>query len=299
MARNKPPYQPKPQTGATIVTTPVTPDTAAPESTEDQTLPSNPEAINEAGAPAIEHVDGQDNAADEAVDGESQEDTQELPPADGETAEGTTEEVVEEVPTSAPVAPPAMTSARIVEEPLKANDVELPKVDVPVITNEETDPRQAYLKKIEESGSTFDKNVLQSVKALYEALTPRRPITDQSGASAQDLFLRWVEAILSKPIEEARSAWNILLVFFDLYHGDKNSPSSYTSLSEYRAADFASGWNGQHERYVAYVSVIGLLRATRKVEGRKAAFKEFLIEKLGESVFTEDQRSKVKRIYAS
>lgn len=202
---------------------------------------------------------------------------------------------VEEKP-FVPEPKPAKTSVHIDEVPPSVIQDEPPPVVIPDTTTQRT-AQLDYLDKIATDGTELQKYALKAIQALDEAIRPRRPITPQSGAKAQFLFLKWMRHILGHSIDQAKPAWNVLLVYFDQHHGDNNTPDVYTSLSEYRACDFAAAWGSNQAEFELYSSLMSLLRATRKVSNRKAALKEINLAALTEAGLSAAEIATLQRIY--
>ena len=155
---------------------------------------------------------------------------------------------------------------------------------------------EAYLNKIRESGTPEQKRMLAAVETFAANMKPRVEIEATKGASYQVEFLDHLLWILKKDYETFRGAWNVLLVYFNLYHG-VNSARSYTALSEFSTTRFLFAWTKGIDKCNCYRNLITLLRATRNKDTRKHDIKTINIAFIGPNVLTEVEMNNLKQFY--
>ena len=160
----------------------------------------------------------------------------------------------------------------------------------------ELSEEEAYLNKIRESGTPEQKRMLAAVETFAANMKPRVEIEATKGASYQVEFLDHLLWILKKDYEVFRGAWNVLLVYFNLYHG-VNSARSYTALSEFSTTRFLFAWTKGVDKCNCYRNLITLLRATRNKDTRKHDIKTINIAFVGPNVLTEVEMNNLKQFY--
>lgn len=203
-----------------------------------------------------------------------------LPQESDPIVDGSLEKVMENVPT-APVAP-------IVVPPVAPAVVE----EIPTDKSEE----EQYLDKIRISGTVEQKRMLAAIETFVDRMKPRVEIEPSKGVVYQAEFLDHLLWLLKKDYESFRGGWNVLLIYFSLYHGI-NSARSYTALSEFSTTRFLFAWTKGLDKCNCYRNLITLLRATRHKETRKHDIKTINLEFIGPNVLTEVELNNLKQFY--
>lgn len=156
---------------------------------------------------------------------------------------------------------------------------------------------EAYLDNIRVKGTEVQKRMLAAVETFAERLRPKMEVDAIKGVEYQVEFLDHMLWVLGKEdYEEFRKGWNVLLVYFHLYHG-VNTASNYTALSEFSTTRFMHAWTKGELKANAYRNLITLLRATRDPETRKHSIMTIDLAKVGAELFGETELNNLKRFY--
>ena len=175
--------------------------------------------------------------------------------------------------------------AKVAEAPVKKS------------AKEEVSENLEYLEKVRVSGDPIQKIVLTSIEAFCETMKPRAPLSEEAAIAAERGLLDLVLLVLRKDYEEFRKGWSTLLVYFDAHHGDRPTANNYSALSEYSTSRYLDRWTDS-ERAEAYVNLVTLLRATRKLSTRKQDAKRVILDKIAPSILTERMLDNIKRFYS-
>lgn len=219
------------------------------------------------------------------------------------------EEVVEQEPvveTQEPVAevqdapepiPEPSVETPAAPAPVQAAPVEVaPVTEAPKVVTEVSEA-EAYLDNIRTKGTEVQKRMLAAIETFADRLRPKVEIDPVKGSGYQVEFLEHLLWLLGKEdFEEFRKGWNVLLVYFNLYHG-VNTASNYTALSEFSTTRFLHAWTKGEIKSNAYRRLITLLRATRDPATRKHSIMTIDLGKVGEDLFTEVELNNLKRFY--
>lgn len=157
---------------------------------------------------------------------------------------------------------------------------------------------EQYLDKVRLSGTEVQKRMLAAAETFNQHLTPRTPIEPAVGANRQYEFLNHLLWILNKEYDEFRLGWTVLLLYFATYHGNNNSPSKHSALSEFSTNRFLFAWTKGEDRCAAYKNLVTLLRATRHAGTRQHDIKTISLDKLGsQDVITEKMLANLRTFY--
>lgn len=220
----------------------------------------------------------------------------EMPQESDPIVDGSLEKLMETVTTAAPeVAPVVVVAAPEVAapviDPIVAADPAVAN-DAPSDKSEE----EVYLDKIRVSGTVEQKRMLAAVETFVGQMKPRVEIEPSKGVVYQAEFLEHLLWLLKKDYELFRSGWNVLLIYFSLYHG-VNSARSYTALSEFSTTRFLFAWTKGLDKCNCYRNLITLLRATRNKETRKHDIKTINLAFIGPNVLGENELNNLKQFY--
>ena len=252
--------------------------------------------------PAIENAE-----ALQAVETETASEVVETPPV--ETAEA--QEVIQP---SNPV--PVVQEPVVVPQPAVNLGADLPQESDPVVDGSlekamenvpiapavveeiptDKSEEEQYLDKIRISGTVEQKRMLAAIETFVDRMKPRVEIEPSKGVVYQAEFLDHLLWLLKKDYESFRGGWNVLLIYFSLYHGI-NSARSYTALSEFSTTRFLFAWTKGLDKCNCYRNLITLLRATRHKETRKHDIKTINLEFIGPNVLTEVELNNLKQFY--
>ena len=239
-------------------------------------------------------------------DGEVQIDAIEATATDVQDVQAPVAEVAHVVETPVEVIEPAPV-VEVPPEPVVAPTPVVEEVQpTPVITPAEPSVKSTqgaseevdYLDKIRLEGTPTQKRILAAVETFYGQMTPRAPLKPADVANFQHEFLQHLLWLLEKDYTEFRSAWNVLLVFFSVYHRDDNRPDNYSPLSEYSTTRYKFAWTKGEEKAVAYTNLITLLRATRNRMTRKHDIKTIDLAKVAPGVLSTDALNNLQQYYA-
>ena len=153
-----------------------------------------------------------------------------------------------------------------------------------------------FLAGVRLTGTPLQKNIIAALDLFCDRMAPRKPITEEAALRAQGDLLGWFDRVLNAPIGEFKQAWAVVLLYFKVNHGNANSPSSYTALSEYRSASFLDKWTDE-DRSIAFVDLMTLARATRVVETRKHDIKRIALDRVAPGFLDEEKLNKLKNFY--
>lgn len=207
--------------------------------------------------------------------------TAEMPQEADPVADGSLEKLMETVSTAAPV----VVAAPVVEVAAAA----------PASTSDKSE-EELYLDKVRESGTIEQKRMLAALETFVAQMKPRVEIEPSKGVIFQAEFLEHLLWLLKKDYEAFRGGWNVLLVYFSLYHG-VNSARSYTALSEFSTTRFLFAWTKGVDKCNCYRNLITLLRATRNKDTRKHDIKTINLAFVGPNVIGEDELNNLKQFY--
>lgn len=183
-------------------------------------------------------------------------------------------------------------------EPVPAPVVEAPKQPEPAQPAPQStgDADADFLAGVRLTGTPLQKSIIAALDLFCDRMAPRKPITEEAAIRAQGDLLGWFDRILNAPIGEFKQAWAVVLLYFKVNHGNANSPSSYTALSEYRSASFLDKW-ADEDRSIAFVDLMTLARATRVVETRKHDIKRIALDRVAPGFLDEEKLNKLKNFY--
>lgn len=187
------------------------------------------------------------------------------------------------------VKQPEPTPVPVVETP-KQPEVAQPAVQAT------GDSDADFLAGVRLTGTPLQKSIIDALDLFCDRMAPRKPITEEAAIRAQGDLLGWFERILNAPIGEFKQAWAVVLLYFKVNHGNSNSPSSYSALSEYRSASFLDKW-ADEDRSIAFVDLMTLARATRVVETRKHDIKRIALDRVAPGFLDEEKLNKLKNFY--
>ena len=230
--------------------------------------------------PAVEETQPTDLGVQDASDPVSQPAVNiaaEMPQVSDPIEDGSLVKVMEQATTAAPVV---QSAAPVVE------------VQTPSDKTEE----ELYLDKVRESGTDVQKRMLAAVETFASKMKPRVEIDPSKGVTFQVEFLDHMLWLLKKDYETFRSGWNVLLVYFGLYHG-VNSARNYTALSEFSTTRFLFAWTKGVDKCNCYRNLITLLRATRNKDTRKHDIKTINLAFIGPNVLGEEELNNLKQFY--
>lgn len=217
-------------------------------------------------------------------------------------AEAVAEEpVAEEVVIAEPVGEVTVqTEVPVVEvklpEPTPVPVVEKQPESVQPVVQTTGDSDADFLAGVRLTGTPLQKSIIGALDLFCDRMAPRKPITEEAAIRAQGDLLGWFERILNAPIGEFKQAWAVVLLYFKVNHGNSNSPSSYSALSEYRSASFLDKW-ADEDRSIAFVDLMTLARATRVVETRKHDIKRIALDRVAPGFLDEEKLNKLKNFY--
>lgn len=252
--------------------------------------------------PAQDPVQPPADAVDQPVTEVAQVDTPSIPDAAQAPADGApvTEKPTEPTPAIKPTAPAAPVKPTPQPAPLVKPQVAEAKPAPTQTDDADQDPslseEEAYLAKIATTGTPAQKRILEAVKIFVERTQPRKPMKRGEGMQAQSEFLDHLFWLLDSDPSEFQKGWATLLVFFKAYHGDTNSPRTYSALSEYRSCDFREDWQDV-ERMQAYTNLITLLRATRHKPTRSHDVKRVKLDMISPQFVTDHRLENLQRFY--
>lgn len=155
---------------------------------------------------------------------------------------------------------------------------------------------EQYVEDCRVNGTLEQKRILAAVETFCANIRPKAIITPANYIKQQYMFLEHLLWLLDHEYTKFRPAWNLLLVYFNLNHGNP-TPASYTALSEYSAHRYPNEWNRGEENFIAYGQLMVMLRLTRNPATRKHDLKRLSLDKLEKSVFTEHRLSNLRQFY--
>lgn len=215
------------------------------------------------------------------------------------------EQPVEEPQVEAPVEAPAVVEAPVetpapvevpVAKPAAKPVFETVQKKKQIDGTKQKSEEELYLDNIRENGTMEQKRILIAVEDFASRMVPKADINPAKGAGIQQEFLEHLLWALRKDYEIFRGCWNVLLVYFALYHG-VNSVRNYTALSEYSTMRFLFAWTKGADKCSTYGNLITLLRATRHKDTRKHDIKTISLDKIGVNVFGEKEINNLKQFY--
>ena len=256
------------EAAATVV--PNAPDASA-ESTEEVSTDANTAASDDPTVPVKEEQPVSQPAVNISAA---------MPQASDPIEDGSLEKAIEQAPV----------------DPTKAFVPPVQETQASAPVNSDKSEEELYLDKIRESGTIEQKRILAAVETFAEKMKPRVEIEPIKGAAIQVEFLDHLLWILKKDYETFRAAWNVLLVYFSLYHGTNNA-RNYTALSEFSTTRFLFAWTKGIDKCNCYRNLITLLRATRNKDTRKHDIKTINLAFVGPNVLGEDELNNLKQFY--
>lgn len=191
----------------------------------------------------------------------------------------------------APVPAQAPIATAIIPEETPAQPAEV-SADTRELSEEEK-----YLENIRAKGTVEQQRMLAAIETFCEQMRPKSQIEAEKGVKFQHEFLKHLLWIIGKDYETFRAGWNVLSIYFSVYHGS-NTAQSYSALSEFSTNRFLHAWTKGEDQSNAYKNLITLLRATRNKETRKHDIKTIDLAKVAPNVISEDGLSNLKKFYA-
>lgn len=237
---------------------------------------------------------------DDPVEDGTLEEAMEKAPVESAAEQSSSEEPGNEEPEVPAVPAVEEAKAPVVQEPVspaaQAPAQEPEQAAAPAADRKLTE-EEAYLDDIRVNGTVEQKRMLAAVETFAQQLKPKMAIDPEKGAKYQHEFLKHLLWILEKEYEAFRGGWNVLLVYFFVYHGT-NSVQSYTALSEFSTTRFMHSWTKGQDACNAYRNLITLLRATRKKETRKHDIKTINLQLIAPNVLSEKAINNLKQFYS-
>jgi len=190
----------------------------------------------------------------------------------------------------APIEVKPIVEAPIIEAP--AAVIFTPKSEDTQEPNEELE----YINKMRTEGTEIQKRILAAVESFAGQMQPRVAIIPTKGVSYQYEFLQHLLWLLEKNYEEFRGGWNLLLVYFSVFHG-KPTAANYSALSEFSTNRFLPFWTKGEDKADAYRNLITVLRATRNRATRKHDINTISLERIAPGVLSSQALDNLKTFY--
>ena len=196
---------------------------------------------------------------------------------------------------------PAVETSPVIEPITPAVVAEVISPVIAVFTQKSDDMQEPneeldYINKMRTEGTEIQKRILAAIETFVGQMQPRVAIIPTKGVSYQYEFLQHLLWLLEKNYEEFRGGWNLLLVYFSVFHG-KPTAANYSALSEFSTNRFLPFWTKGEDKADAYRNLITVLRATRNRATRKHDINTISLERIAPGVLSSQALDNLKTFY--